>query len=90
VAVLAAAVGTSLPAEAQKRKTPKPAEVALPDPADGEPMTLVVSLGQQKVDVYRGLTRVTSSSVSTGMRGYATKAGVFSILEKRRMHHSNL
>jgi peptidoglycan hydrolase-like protein with peptidoglycan-binding domain len=90
VAVLAAAVGTSLPAEAQKRKPAKPAEVALPDPADGEPMTLVVSLGQQKVDVYRGLTLITSSSVSTGMRGYATKAGVFSILEKRRMHHSNL
>ncbi len=91
VAVLAAAVGTSLPAEAQKRKNPaKPAEVALPDPADGEPMTLVVSLGQQKVDIYRGLTLVTTSSVSTGMRGYATKAGVFSILEKKRMHHSNL
>ena len=91
MAVLAAAVGTSLPAEAQKRKNPaKPAEVALPDPADGEPMTLVVSLGQQKVDIYRGLTLVTTSSVSTGMRGYATKAGVFSILEKKRMHHSNL
>jgi peptidoglycan hydrolase-like protein with peptidoglycan-binding domain len=90
VAVLAAAVGTSLPAEAQKRKPAKPAEVTLPDPADGEPMTLVVSLGQQKVDVYRGLTLVTTSSVSTGQRGYATKAGVFSILEKQRMHHSNL
>jgi peptidoglycan hydrolase-like protein with peptidoglycan-binding domain len=91
VAVLAAAVGASLPAEAGKRKNAaKPAEAALPDPADGEPMTLVVSLSQQKVDVYRGLTLITSSKVSTGMRGYATKAGVFSVLEKRRMHHSNL
>ena len=37
MAVLAAAVGMSLPAEAQKRKNPaKPAEVTLPDPADGE------------------------------------------------------
>ncbi|MGE3529239.1 MAG: L,D-transpeptidase family protein [Methyloceanibacter sp.] len=91
VAVLAAAVGGSLPAEAGKRKnTAKPAEAELPDPADGEPMTLVVSLSQQKVDVYRGLTLITSSSVSTGQRAYPTKAGVFSILEKRRMHHSNL
>ncbi|HKQ55747.1 MAG TPA: L,D-transpeptidase family protein, partial [Methyloceanibacter sp.] len=80
----------SLPAEAQKRKNQAPAEATLPDPVDGEPMTLVVSLGQQKVDIYRGLTLVTSSSVSTGMRGHATKAGVFSILEKKRMHHSNL
>jgi peptidoglycan hydrolase-like protein with peptidoglycan-binding domain len=90
VAVLAAAVAASLPAEAGKRKPAKPAEATLPDPADGEPMTLVVSLGQQKVDVYRGLTLITSSSVSTGQRGYATKAGVFSILEKQRLHHSNL
>ena len=49
-----------------------------------------VSLSQQKVDVYRGLTRISSSKVSTGMRGYATKAGVFSVLEKRRHHRSNL
>jgi peptidoglycan hydrolase-like protein with peptidoglycan-binding domain len=53
-------------------------------------MTVVVSLSNQKVDIYRGTTLVTSSKVSTGMRGYATKAGVFSILEKKRHHHSNL
>lgn len=91
VAVVAAAVGASLPAEAKKQKNGnKQVEAAIPDPADGEPMTLVVSLSQQKVDVYRGVTLITSSKVSTGMRGYATKAGVFSILEKRRHHHSNL
>lgn len=91
VAALAVAVGGSLPAEAKKRKSAEnPVEAAIPDPADGEPMTLVVSLSQQKVDVYRGMTLVTSSGVSTGMRGYATKAGVFSILEKQRLHHSNL
>ena len=91
VAVLAVAVGLSLPAEAKKRKnTAKPVEATIPDPADGEPMTLVISLNQQKVDIYRGMTLITSSKVSTGMRGYATKAGVFSILEKRRHHRSNL
>ncbi len=86
---LAIAVGVTLPAEAKKRSQ-KPAEEPIADPANGEPMTLVVSLGNQKVDIYRGTTLVTSSKVSTGMRGYATKAGIFSILEKRRMHHSNL
>ena len=91
IAALAAAVGVSLPAEAKKRRNAeKPVAAAIPDPADGEPMTLVVSLGPQKVDVYRGMTLIASSSVSTGMRGYATKAGVFSILEKHRHHHSNL
>ncbi len=79
------------PADAKKRKsTDTPAEDAITDPANGEPMILVVSLGHQKVDVYRGTTLVTSSQVSTGMPGHATKAGVFSILEKQRFHHSNI
>jgi peptidoglycan hydrolase-like protein with peptidoglycan-binding domain len=55
-----------------------------------EPLTLVVSLREQKIDVYRGTSLVTSSKVSSGRRGHDTKAGVFSILEKRRHHHSNL
>ena len=91
VAALALAVGATLPAEAKKRQgSAKPVEEPLPDPANGEPMTLVVSLKNQKVEIYRGTTLVTSSKVSTGMRGYSTKAGVFSILEKKRRHHSNL
>ena len=90
VAALAVAVGASLPAEAKKRKGGSRPVAAIPDPDNGEPMMLVVSLSQQKVDVYRGLTRISSSKVSTGMRGYATKAGVFSVLEKRRHHRSNL
>jgi uncharacterized protein YjbI with pentapeptide repeats/peptidoglycan hydrolase-like protein with peptidoglycan-binding domain len=55
-----------------------------------EPLTLVVSLRQQKLDVYRGTDLVTSSKVSSGKRGHDTRAGVFSILEKQRRHHSNL
>jgi len=85
VAVVAA------PAEAKKKQKPieKPAEMVL-DPANGEPLTLVVSLNDQQIDVYRGLTLITSSKVSTGTPQYPTKAGVFSILEKQRYHHSNM
>ena len=90
IAALIMAVAAA-PAEARKKsRSAKPVEAALPDPTNGEPMTLVVSLSRQTVDVYRGTTHITTSRVSTGMRGYATKAGVFSILEKRRHHHSNL
>ena len=59
-------------------------------PVFGQPLTLVVSLAKQKVDVFRGTTLVTSSQVSTGMPGHATKAGIYSILEKQRFHHSNM
>ncbi|MGH6793312.1 MAG: L,D-transpeptidase family protein [Methyloceanibacter sp.] len=91
--VAALVVATAaLPADAQsKRKSAaKQVEDPIPDPANGQPMTLVVSLNQQKVDIYRGTAHVTSAGVSTGMRGYATKAGVFSIMEKKRHHRSNL
>jgi peptidoglycan hydrolase-like protein with peptidoglycan-binding domain len=87
VAALAAAVAV-VPADAKKNS--KGAEDVAVGADASQPMTLVVSLGNQKVDIYRGTTLVTSSSVSTGKPGYATKAGVFSILEKRRRHFSNL
>ncbi len=82
-------VAVSAPAEAKKDRVQKPVEEPIAD-VGNEPMILVVSLSKQKVDIYRGLTLVTSSSVSTGMPGHATKAGVFSILEKQRIHHSNI
>ncbi len=87
VAALAAAVAV-VPADAKKSQA-KDDNAALGADAS-QPMTLVVSLGNQKVDIYRGMTLVTSSRVSTGKPGHATKPGVFSILEKRRRHFSNL
>ena len=92
-AVLAAvtAIGFALPAEAKKdKRDAKPVEDGIPDIANGEPMTLIVSLSSQKVDIYRGTTLVTTSAVSTGQAAFPTKAGVFTILEKQRYHHSNI
>jgi peptidoglycan hydrolase-like protein with peptidoglycan-binding domain len=80
------------PAEAEKKRNPaeKSVEESIPDPANGEPLTLVIALNEQTIDIYRGTSLIKSSKVSSGMRGYATMAGVFSILEKRRHHHSNM
>jgi uncharacterized protein YjbI with pentapeptide repeats/lipoprotein-anchoring transpeptidase ErfK/SrfK/peptidoglycan hydrolase-like protein with peptidoglycan-binding domain len=80
----------AVPNDAKKELTSGTIPVETSMAAGDPPITLVVSLGQQKLDVYRGTTLVTSSKVSSGMRGYDTKPGVFSILEKRRRHHSNL
>ncbi|MEO1199960.1 MAG: L,D-transpeptidase family protein, partial [Pseudomonadota bacterium] len=54
------------------------------------PVQVFVSLSAQRADVYRGDELIESSSVSTGKRGHSTPAGVFSVLEKRRRHFSNL
>jgi peptidoglycan hydrolase-like protein with peptidoglycan-binding domain len=80
-AAFAAAAAAVVPASAKKADTT----------ADqNQPMTIVVSLRNQKAEIYRGTTLITSTRVSTGKRGHSTKPGVFSILEKRRRHYSNL
>src|SRR5215471_1065701 len=71
-------------------KKPDPVEQPSLDSRDGEPLTLVISLRDQKMDIYRGITLVTTTKVSTGTPIYPTKAGIFSILEKQRYHHSNM
>jgi hypothetical protein len=54
------------------------------------PLRLVVSLSQQRVYVYRGGVVIAHSSISSGRKGYATPTGVFTILERKRKHISNL
>jgi hypothetical protein len=55
-----------------------------------DPLKIVVSLEKQRMHVYRGSEQVFSTRVSTGKRGYSTPAGIYSILEKRRWHRSNI
>ncbi len=71
----------------REKVTEQPKTVA---PVNQDPLTLIVSLGKQKVDVYRGTALVETSKISSGAPGYETRAGVFSILEKHRHHRSNL
>ena len=55
-----------------------------------DPMTIIISLPNQKAHIYRGTSLITTTAVSTGKRGHSTKPGIYSILEKRRRHYSNL
>ncbi len=51
---------------------------------------LVVSLGKQKLTVYRDGQPVGTSRISSGRSGYETPQGIFSIIQKRRHHYSNI
>lgn len=53
-------------------------------------MVVVVSLPEQRAHVYRNGTRIGISTISSGKPGNETPTGVFPILQKKRMHHSNL
>lgn len=60
------------------------------EPATDMPLQILVSLDDQMLEVYRGTTLVETSRISSGKSGHGTPTGVFSILEKRRRHFSNL
>ena len=90
VAALTLAVA-ALPAEAGKKQKPaKAPDEPIVQVDTKQPMIVVVSIGQQKVDVYRGTNLVTTSAVSTGTSAHPTFIGAFSIMQKARWHHSNI
>ncbi|MDO6963710.1 L,D-transpeptidase family protein [Rhizobium alvei] len=57
---------------------------------DLNPLQIFVSKDTQSLVVYEGDRVVTTSNVSTGKSGHTTPSGIFSILEKRKTHFSNL
>ena len=63
---------------------------ALAAETQADPLKVLISLDNQRLEVFRGTQSIASSRVSTGRAGYRTPAGVFSILEKRRWHRSNI
>jgi hypothetical protein len=54
------------------------------------PVVVIVSLREQEMYVYRNGVRIGRSTVSTGKKGHATPTGVFTILQKKVRHESNL
>lgn len=78
------------PAEAAQKQKKAPDAEPMTKIDNSEPMTLVVSVGAQKVDIYRGTNLLTTSAVSTGTAEHPTMIGAFSIIEKQRWHHSNI
>lgn len=89
IALAAAAIDPAL-AGKKKQKPEKALQESTVNVDTKEPMIVVVSIGQQKVDIYRGTTFVTSSAVSTGTAQHPTFIGAFSIMQKARWHHSNI
>ncbi|HEU0153518.1 MAG TPA: L,D-transpeptidase family protein [Arenimonas sp.] len=62
----------------------------LPELAPRGPVLVLVSLPEQRAYVYRNGVRIGVSTVSTGKPGFETPTGLFTILQKKREHYSNL
>ncbi len=82
----------AVPAMARTRLTE--AAIAQPlaswsDKARG-PIILAVSLSDQRLTIWENGTVVARTPVSTGVAGHETPRGVFTLLQKKRMHRSNI
>jgi lipoprotein-anchoring transpeptidase ErfK/SrfK len=88
LAALTAAPPTTYAASNQARPA-APTEATAPREA-GEPIMAIVSIKSQQVTIYDADGWILRAPVSTGITGRETPAGVFSVVEKDKDHHSNL
>jgi lipoprotein-anchoring transpeptidase ErfK/SrfK len=60
------------------------------DNGSGEPVSIVISLIEQRAFVYRGSTMIAATTISSGKDGKDTPLGTYPILQKNAVHKSSL
>jgi hypothetical protein len=68
---------------------PRPRAATEPVVPQG-PLTVIVSIDQQRATLFANGQPVASTAISSGTRSHPTPMGVFSVIQKRRHHVSNL
>ncbi|MDO9061424.1 MAG: L,D-transpeptidase family protein, partial [Bradyrhizobium sp.] len=54
------------------------------------PVLIAISIERQTLKVYDANGFFAETPISTGMKGHPTPMGVFSIIQKHKLHHSNI
>ena len=91
VTLAAMAALAALTADAAARQArPAPTTEATAPRQAGEPIMAIVSIGSQQVTFYDAEGGILRAPASTGTTGRETPAGVFTIIEKDKDHHSTL
>jgi hypothetical protein len=89
VAVFAVLIAVPSAGAASRHARERASQDAAPRAA-GAPVMAIVSLKRQQVTIYDADGWIMRSPVSSGMHGRETPAGVFSVIQKDKDHHSNL
>ena len=85
-----APVVQSRKAKVRKTSARKDAAVKETNAKPQGPLIIAVSIEQQKLRIYDANGLFAESPVSTGMKGHSTPMGVFSVIQKNKMHRSNI
>jgi lipoprotein-anchoring transpeptidase ErfK/SrfK len=54
------------------------------------PVIIAISIEKQHLKIYDANGFFAEAPVSTGMKGHSTPMGVFSVIQKQKLHHSNI
>lgn len=78
-------------AQEERRSTQKSRQAQQPKPLETDgPLLMLVSLNQQRIYIYDSNGLVVQTRVSSGRAGHETPVGIYSILEKKVDHTSNI
>ena len=75
------------PQDAVKTELAKKAE---PQGPPKGPFQIIISIADQRISLYDNGALIARSSVSTGVEGYPTPLGIFTVISKERWHRSNI
>jgi lipoprotein-anchoring transpeptidase ErfK/SrfK len=77
----------------QKSRNRQAKKTAAPEKESSKPqgpLIIAISIERQKLRIYDANGFYAETPISTGMKGHATPMGVFSVIQKQKLHHSNI
>ncbi|HTE96332.1 MAG TPA: L,D-transpeptidase family protein, partial [Bradyrhizobium sp.] len=84
------------PTVTQRRQKPRLRQgkkIAAPQKEAGKPqgpLIIAISIQRQNLKIYDAKGFFAETPISTGMPGHPTPMGVFSVIQKHKLHHSNI
>jgi lipoprotein-anchoring transpeptidase ErfK/SrfK len=85
--------GPMIPQRRQKVRRQSAKKTGAPEKESAKPqgpLVIAISIQKQKLRIYDANGLFAETPVSTGMSGHATPMGVFSVIQKQKLHHSNI
>ena len=77
----------------QKARRHQAKKIAAPEKESAKPqgpLIIAISIEKQNLKIYDANGFFAETPISTGMKGHPTPMGVFSIIQKHKLHHSNI
>ena len=85
--------GPSVPQRGQKPRRHADKKIEARSKAAAKPqgpLVIAISINKQNMKVYDANGFFAETPISTGMAGHPTPTGVFSVIQKQKLHHSNI